>query len=131
MQKANLFRTCPFALLLILPGLIAGTGLSGCTKTQPQEVQLRIGLDSEVEGLKVIDPSTFQITLLKPEPFFLNRLSTAWVAIFPKESAEARYKDKWGIQMVVGTGPYRLASRSENEFVLVRNDEYWDKARSP
>ena len=42
-----------------------------------------------------IDDKTVEIQLLKPEPFFLNRLTTAWIAIFPHESLSARFKDKW------------------------------------
>lgn len=84
-----------------------------------------------VEGLKVIDDYTFQIELKKPEPFFINRITTAWIAIFPKEAEQEKFKDRWGLQMAVGTGPYRLISKTDNEIVLGKNENYWDKDREP
>jgi|GEM_PF-729085 len=89
------------------------------------------GKADSVEGLQVIDEHTFQITLLKPEPFFLNRLTTAWIAIFPKEARSAAHKESWGLQTAVGTGPYRLESKTDSEIILVRNEKYWDKSRQP
>lgn len=84
-----------------------------------------------VEGLKVIDDYTFQIELYKPEPFFINRITSPWIAIFPKEAEREKFKDLWGLQMVVGTGPYRLISKTDNEIILSKNDNYWDKNREP
>lgn len=87
------------------------------------------GKAASVSGLKALDDYTLQITLLKPEPFFLNRLSTAWIAVFPKEAADPAFKDKWGLELAVGTGPYRLKSLSASEIVLEKNNGYWDKTR--
>lgn len=89
------------------------------------------GKAKSVEGLKVINERTFQITLIKPDPFFLNRLTTAWIAIFPKEASGVLFKDEWGLRMAVGTGPYRLESRSDSEIVLIQNSKYWDNSRLP
>jgi ABC-type transport system substrate-binding protein len=89
------------------------------------------GKATSVAGLKVLDDYTFQVKLLKPEPFFLNRLTTSWIAIFPKEAVEGPFRDKWGLELAVGTGPYRLKSLSSSEIVLERNDDYWDKTRLP
>nr|VFJ55778.1 MAG: ABC-type transport system, substrate-binding protein [Candidatus Kentron sp. FW] len=89
------------------------------------------GKADSVTGLKVMDEHTFQITLLKPEPFFLNRLTTAWIAVFPKEAHTAPFKETWGLQTAVGTGPYRLQSRTDSEIILARNSNYWDRSRSP
>ena len=82
-----------------------------------------------VEGLKVIDEYTFQIDLKKPEPFFINRITSPWISIFPREAEQSKFKDQWGLQIAVGTGPYRLVSKTDNEIVLVENDNYWDKER--
>lgn len=89
------------------------------------------GKATSVAGLKVLDEHTLQIRLIKPEPFFLNRLTTPWIAVFPKEAAGSAFKDKWGLEFAVGTGPYRLRSLSSSEIVLERNDDYWDKTRLP
>lgn len=67
----------------------------------------------------------------KPEPFFINRITTSWIAIFPKEAEQEKFKDLWGLKIAVGTGPYRLISKTDNEVVLVKNNNYWDKNRAP
>lgn len=84
-----------------------------------------------VDGLKVVDDFTFQITLVKPEPFFLNRITTAWIAVFPSEAQLGQFKEKWGLKIAVGTGPYRLRSKTDSEVILEKNDQYWDKNRLP
>jgi ABC-type transport system substrate-binding protein len=89
------------------------------------------GKATSVAGLKALDDYTLQIKLNKPEPFFLNRLTTPWIAVFPKEAMEPALKDKWGLELAVGTGPYRLKSLSSSEIVLEKNEEYWDKTRLP
>jgi oligopeptide transport system substrate-binding protein len=86
---------------------------------------------SSVEGLKVIDDYTFQIELIKPEPFFINRITTPWIAIFPKEAEHEQFKNKWGFEIAIGTGPYKLVSKTDNEIVMVKNENYWDKANMP
>lgn len=87
------------------------------------------GKAASVSGLRALDSHTVEITLLGPEPFFLNRLTTAWVAVFPRESQRADVKERWGLAAAVGTGPFRLLSRSDNEIVLERNPDYWDVSR--
>lgn len=89
------------------------------------------GKAKSVAGLKAIDDYTLQVTLKNPEPFFINRLSTAWIAVFPKEATQPEFKDTWGLKLAVGTGPYRLKTLSDSEIILERNDDYWDKENSP
>jgi len=84
-----------------------------------------------VEGLKVIDDYTFQIELNKPEPFFVNRITTPWIAIFPKEAEKEQFKDRWGFQIAVGTGPYQLISNTDNEVILEAHNNYWNKGKKP
>ena len=67
-----------------------------------------------VEGLKVIDDYTFQIELNKPEPFFINRITSPWIAVFPKEAEQEKFKELWGFKLAVGTGPYTLISKTDN-----------------
>ena len=89
------------------------------------------GNADEVEGLRVIDDYTFQIELNKPEPFFVNRITSPWISIFPEEAEKDEFKDQWGLTMAVGTGPYQLLSKSDNEIVLEKNEKYWDEDRIP
>ena len=89
------------------------------------------GQADSVSGVRSIGPGQVEITLVEPEPFFLNRISTAWIAIFPREAALPQVRDQWGLDHVVGTGPYRLVSRSDTEYVLRPNPHYWEESRIP
>lgn len=102
------------------PAFLLTDSIRGCA-------DYNAGKAKTVEGIHAIDESTVEIRLNKPEPFFLNRLTTAWIAIFPKESLDPQYDATRGLTMAVGTGPYRMVSRSSSEVVLERNPDYWGK----
>ena len=89
------------------------------------------GKASAMKGLKVTGRYQFQVELLRPEPFFLSRLSTAWVSVFPKEMDDKGHEKQSGFSIAVGTGPFMLVSQTENEIVLEKNKAYWNKARMP
>ncbi|MDO1446252.1 ABC transporter substrate-binding protein [Rhodocytophaga aerolata] len=77
----------------------------------------------EVEGIKVIDDYTLQLTLEKPSSVLLYNLAGPATFIYPKEAF-----DKYGIDMrikPVGTGPFRLSDVDENiSMVFKRHDKY-------
>ena len=98
--------------------------LEGCSAYNAGEAKT-------VAGVRALSPEEVEITLVTPEPFFLNRISTAWIAIFPREAAAPEFRDLWGLRHAVGTGPYRLVSRSDAEHVVEPNPDYWDEARIP
>ncbi|RJX17054.1 MAG: ABC transporter substrate-binding protein [Desulforudis sp.] len=104
------------------PAFLLMDSIKGCA-------EYNAGTANVVDGVRAIDDKTLEINLIKPEPFFLNRLTTAWIAIFPREAKDSRFKDSWGFNLSVGTGPYLLKSRSDTEIVLVRNPNYWDKSQ--
>ena len=103
------------------PAFLLMDSLQGCAA-------FNAGKSQKVEGISALDEHTVQMRLIKPEPFFLNRLTTPWISIFPHEALDPQNKDAWGLTQAVGTGPYRLLSRSDTEIVLDRNPEYWNKA---
>ncbi len=80
----------------------------------------------EVEGLKVIDKNTIQLTLNQPSAVFLYGLAKPFTFIYPKEAVE-----KYGSEMrtkAVGTGAFTLASLEENNsIILKRNPKYYQK----
>ncbi len=98
--------------------------LKGCAKHNAGEAET-------VEGIRAIDLHTVEMSLIEPDPFFLNRITTAWPAVVPREGYEPAVADKWGFELAVGTGPYRLVSRSDTEVVLARNPDYWSSDRIP
>ena len=89
------------------------------------------GKAQRVEGIRKIDRYTLEVELIRAEPFFLHRLSTPWIVVFPPESEKAEFAERMGLSMAVGTGPYTLWSRTETEIILNRNNAYWDKQNTP
>ena len=86
------------------------------------------GKAGSVSGIRKIDDMTVEMTLIKPEPFFLNRLTSPWIAIFPREALDPANKDSWGLVEAVGTGPFQLVRSSASEVELKRNPNYWDRS---
>jgi ABC-type transport system substrate-binding protein len=106
------------------PSFVITDSIKGASEYNAKKVD-------SVEGLKVIDDYTLQIELNKPEPFFINRITTPWIAIFPREAENVKFKDKWGLQIAVGTGPYQLISKTDNEIIMGKNADYWNKQKMP
>lgn len=82
--------------------------------------------ENGVEGVKIIDENTLQITLNQPFGGFLSILALPYCYLFPPEA----YK-KYGKEMrtnAVGTGPFYLKAIKENEaIILLKNPNYWRK----
>lgn len=76
-----------------------------------------------VEGFKVVDDYTFQITLDHPNSLFIYSLTSPFTYIFPKESY-----DKFDKNLLVGTGPFKVDTIINQKLVaLSRNDNYYLK----
>jgi oligopeptide transport system substrate-binding protein len=78
----------------------------------------------KVDGIKILNDSTIEITLKRPYSGFPNMLASYACAIYPKEAIE-----KYGTDVKthpVGTGPFALKYLKQNEnVVLERNPTYW------
>jgi peptide/nickel transport system substrate-binding protein len=75
----------------------------------------------ELEGVKVIDDYTLQITLDSPFSSFLYILTGPAGFVMAREAVE-----KYGEEMKVGTGPFVYCSESTTENVmLVKNPSYY------
>lgn len=88
------------------------------------------GEADHVEGVKVLDDYTVEITLEEPFAPFLANLATPGCSIFDRESTE-NAKDQFGIDpaLTPGTGPFKIESWSVNEkLVLVKNEDYFKGA---
>ncbi len=77
----------------------------------------------ELEGVKVVDDYTVQLTLNKPNSLFLMHLARPQTFVFPKEAYE-----KYGMEMrikAVGTGAFRLAQVDDDiAIILKKNPTY-------
>ena len=84
-----------------------------------------LGQAQEVIGVKIIDDTKFEIELEEPFASFIIYLGTEWGVIYP-ESACREAGQKWGAEVLVGTGPYVMTSFDQvrREIVLDRFAEY-------
>ena len=78
----------------------------------------------ELEGVKVKDDYTLEITLLQHDQSFLNILATIYGSVLPKEGVE-----KYGNTLKIGTGAFILKEPSNASEVvyLVKNNNYHRK----
>lgn len=92
--------------------------------------RLLAGQAEALEGVELLDDYTVKVTLEEPFAGFLACISSPGVSIYDSEATEAA-GDQFGMEpdVTVGTGPFRFASWSfNNQLVLVRNDDYWKGA---
>lgn len=77
-------------------------------------------------SFKAVNDTTFQITLVKPFPAFMNLLTAQYCSVVPKEVVAHYGKDFRSHP--VGTGPFKFKYWKEDEIlVLIKNDNYWEK----
>ncbi|MFH2094105.1 MAG: ABC transporter substrate-binding protein [Bacteroidota bacterium] len=78
----------------------------------------------DIEGIKVVDDYTLEITLESENPLFIYFLANPAAVVLPKEGI-----DKYGVDNKVGAGPFNFISFSENpaELVLAKNINYYQK----
>lgn len=80
----------------------------------------------DLEGIKVQDNYTLQLTLLKASSIFLFDLARPFTLIYPKEA-----KEKYGFDMrikAVGTGPFLLGNIDEDiSIILKKNPKYYGR----
>lgn len=77
-----------------------------------------------LESVAIIDDYHFTIELEYGYTAFLSVLAVAPLNIVPMDACEAA-GDRWGIDTLIGTGPFKMESfNPNNELVLVRNEEY-------
>ena len=76
-------------------------------------------------GIKVIDPTTLEITLSAQDASFLTSISDGSTVIYSKAFVEANNNDV--TQVTNGTGPFKLDDYIPNTSLkLVKHDGYWD-----
>jgi peptide/nickel transport system substrate-binding protein len=79
-------------------------------------------------GIKVLDPSTVEFTLLKPDRTFLNVMASSFASVIPTELA-ALDATKFSADPV-GTGPFYLKQYTKGQkAVFLRNAHYWQPGK--
>lgn len=88
------------------------------------------GEATELSGFKVIDDTHFEILIDKPYSPFISVLAASQMAIYPEKACKEA-GDKWGTDVYVGTGPYKLKEFSpKNKAVLEKFEDYHGGAKS-
>jgi ABC-type transport system substrate-binding protein len=84
------------------------------------------GSATNLEGVKVVDPATVEITLNRPDATFLQVMALNFSFIVPKEAVEAAGAD-FG-KHPVGTGAFKMTDWTlGQQIVFERNADYWRK----
>lgn len=84
-------------------------------------------LKPEALGVRAIDPRTVEITLIAPNPNFLNMLAEPYFAPMPRHAIE-KHKDKWTRPgVMVASGAYKLVEwRTGDQIRLTKNASFYD-----
>jgi peptide/nickel transport system substrate-binding protein len=92
--------------------------------TNPEQKSQQMGNHAQIAGVDIIDDYTVDVRTKVPYPIFTERLQN--FQMIPEKLAQAQ-GDAWLAENPVGTGPYKLVEwKKGQEYVLVRNDEYWN-----
>lgn len=87
------------------------------------------GTRDSIDGIKVVDDHSVEITLISPGFGFPSRLTLPYASIVPQK-AIAKYGKSFA-QHPVGTGPFRLERHEANTLIsLVRNLAYWEQGQN-
>ena len=93
--------------------------------------EFNAGKAPDVSGIKVIDPKTLSLTLLKPRAYFLGKLTYGTAYIVSREEVEKGEKTQGGAAFIgaknaVGTGPFKLTEYTpQGKVILEANPDYW------
>lgn len=82
------------------------------------------GTATALEGVTVIDPTTIEIKLSRPDATFLHVMALNFASVVPQEGVEAANGD-FG-KMPVGTGAFKLGAWTIGQrLVFEKNADYW------
>ena len=105
----------------VAPGMVSGFALGNVIDGADAYTN---GKAQSVSGLRVLDGNRVEVHLTHPELYFPYRLTSPYIAIYPKEAVD-QGADVFAKQHPIGTGPYQVVSASDTELSLERNDKYW------
>jgi ABC-type transport system substrate-binding protein len=91
--------------------------------------EVAAGTTKDLSGVKVIDPYTVEFTLKEPQSIFPAILTVTVNGIVPKKAVEAAGAN-WGVQTVIGTGPFKLKEwvQGGEKIVFERNTDYYKES---
>lgn len=82
------------------------------------------GKAPEIQGVKVIDDYTLQVTIDGPKAYFLSKLTYPTAFVVDQDNVESGGAEWW--RRPNGTGPFRLMEwRKDDLLILARNERYY------
>ncbi len=85
------------------------------------------GKTTSVSGIKVVDPQTLSITIDKPRPYFLGKLTYPCAFVFDIKKVTDPTKEITSMDQMVGTGGFKFTKVSpDTEIDMAANEGYWD-----
>jgi len=86
-----------------------------------------------ISSIEAIDSQTVTFNLCRAEAAFLSKIAMSSFAIYQKDwiaaTSGATNRTTIGLQMPVGTGPYKVSAWDEgNSITFVKNPDYWGAA---
>jgi peptide/nickel transport system substrate-binding protein len=76
-------------------------------------------------AISAVSESEVEFELTAPDPFFPSRLTSTPLTIMPTEIASLPDGD-FGVNNIIGTGPFLVKSRTDSEVVLEKNSNHRD-----
>jgi len=89
-----------------------------------QDYYLRRNADADRIGVRALDDRTVEFRLVAPAPYFLSVMNRPDGGPQPQHAIEADANGWAAIGAQVVSGPFRTASRTDEELVLERRDDY-------
>lgn len=84
------------------------------------------GTAKSIEGIKVVDPKTLSITIDKPRPYFLGKLTYPAAFVFDLKALPDKGKEITDIKQMIGTGPFKFDKVAvDTQVSMVANPDYW------
>lgn len=84
----------------------------------------------DLPGVKVLDDYTVEFTLVKPSTSFPLALTREFANLQPKQESLAA-KEKWGTQVIIGTGPFKFKEWKIGEKITFERNPNYHKQGLP
>jgi ABC-type transport system substrate-binding protein len=107
---------------LLGPGATSGYAIDGVLEGA---AAFSKGEAKKISGIQPMGAKEIAFDLLAPDPLFPRRLSSVILGILPREAGSLSGGKVFGRDVIVGTGPFRVISRTDTAVELARNDTYW------
>ncbi|WAH38817.1 ABC transporter substrate-binding protein [Alicyclobacillus dauci] len=88
------------------------------------------GKAKTISGVSTPDDYTLVIHLDKPENFFLKILAMPFLSAVDPKFVQQAGNAAMDTTKAMGTGPFALQTNAQNQVVLVKNKNYWQKDKS-